>query len=62
MIWKGSSFIKRIRTPAWCVTGIAAVGYLAGQNVHPDKVYGIMAREFFPAIMPGLLGRKSSDR
>jgi Na+/proline symporter len=50
------NFIKRICTMAWCVTGIAAIGYLAGQDVRPDEVYGVMAREFFPAIMPGLLG------
>jgi len=50
------SFIKRSCTMAWCVTGIAAVGYLAGREVEPDHVYGIMAREFFPRIMPGLLG------
>ena len=50
------NFIKRICTMAWCVTGIAAVGYLAGRDIEPDKVYGIMAHEFFPQIMPGLLG------
>lgn len=50
------SFIKRICTMAWCVTGIAAVGYLVGRDIEPDKVYGIMAHEFFPQIMPGLLG------
>ncbi len=50
------SFIKRVCTMAWCITGIAAVAYLAGRNVDPDKVYGIMAHEFFPKIMPGLLG------
>lgn len=50
------SFIKRVCTMAWCVTGIAAVGYLAGSDVDPDQVYGIMAHNFFPQIMPGLLG------
>lgn len=50
------SFIKRICTMAWCVTGLAAVGYLAGRDINPDHAYGIMAREFFPAAMPGLLG------
>jgi Na+/proline symporter len=50
------SFIKRICTMAWCVTGIAAVGYLAGTDVDPDQVYGIMAQKFLPQIMPGLLG------
>jgi len=50
------NFTKRICTMAWCITGIAAVGYLAGRDVEPDQVYGIMAHEFFPSIMPGLLG------
>jgi len=50
------SFIKRICTMAWCITGLAAVGFLAGREVEPDKVYGVMAHEFFPAAMPGLLG------
>jgi len=50
------SFIKRICTMAWCITGLAAVAYLVGRDVHPDKVYGVMAHEFFPKIMPGLLG------
>ncbi len=50
------NFIKRVCTMAWCVVGIAAVGYLAGRDVDPDHVYGLMAHEFFPNIMPGLLG------
>ena len=50
------SFIKRICTMAWCITGIAAVGYLTGSDVDPDQVYGIMARNFLPQIMPGLMG------
>ena len=25
-------------------------------EVNPDQVYGLMAREFLPAILPGLLG------
>ena len=50
-------FVKRICTMAWCVTGIAAVGYLMGQkDVNPDNVYGIMAHDFLPKIMPGMLG------
>ena len=54
--WTVGCFIKRICTMAWCVTGLAAVGYLVGREVEPDKVYGVMAHEFFPKIMPGLLG------
>ncbi len=50
------SFIKRVCTMAWCLTGLAAVTYFAGREIAPDQVYGLMAREFLPAIFPGLLG------
>ncbi len=50
------NFIKRFCTVAWSLTGLAAVAYLTAGNVDPDKVYGLMARDFLPLIMPGLLG------
>ena len=50
------SFIKRLCTMAWSLTGLAAVAYYAGQDIDPDHVYGLMAREFLPAILPGLMG------
>lgn len=53
--WTVGNFIKRICTMAWCITGLAALAYL-GRKVDPDRVYGIMARDFLPRIMPGLLG------
>jgi len=52
----GGTFIKRICTMAWCLTGLAAVAYLADRDVDPDQVYGIMAKDFLPQILPGLLG------
>ncbi len=52
----GGNFVKRICTMAWCLTGLAAVAYYAGQEVHPDEIYGRMAREFLPSILPGALG------
>jgi len=52
----GGSFIKRACTIAWCLTGLAAVAYFAGQDIEPDQVYGRAAAEFLPGIMPGLLG------
>ncbi len=51
----GGNFVKRLCTMAWCVTGLAALAYL-GPGVNPDHVYGLMARDFFPRILPGLLG------
>ncbi len=49
----GGSMIKRICTVAWCITGLGAIVYYGGSIEHPDKVYGMMAREFLPV---GLLG------
>jgi len=50
------NFIKRFCTVAWCLTGLCAVAYFAGKDINPDQVYGLMARDFMPAIMPGMLG------
>lgn len=55
----GGSFLKRICTVAWTFTGVAAIAYFAAQGVidtHPDQVFGEVARQFLPQIMPGLLG------
>lgn len=53
----GGTFLKRICTVAWCLTGLAAFAWYRGAaDVDPDKVYGLMAAEFLPQLMPGLLG------
>lgn len=52
----GGTFLKRICTVAWCLTGLAAFVYYRGTIEDPDQVYGLMASEFLPKIMPGLLG------
>jgi Na+/proline symporter len=54
--WMCGNFIKRICTVAWCFTGLAAVAYFAGQAVEPDHVFGLIAAQFLPTILPGLLG------
>lgn len=54
--WMVGNFIKRICTIAWCLTGLAAVAYFSGQNVKPDHVFGLAARDFLPKIFPGALG------
>jgi SSS family transporter len=48
--------IKRVCTIPWCLTGLAAVAYFAGQEMEPDKVFGAAAGEFLPKLMPGMLG------
>jgi Na+/proline symporter len=50
------SLAKRFCTVAWCLTGLAGVAYYAGQELHPDHLYGLLANEFLPAILPGMLG------
>ncbi len=52
----GGTMIKRVCTVAWSLTGLAAIAYYGGQIDEPDLVYGNMAREFLPGILPGLLG------
>jgi len=52
----GGNLLKRVCTVAWCLTGLAAVAHYRGVIDHPDQVYGNMARDFLPSIMPGLLG------
>jgi Na+/proline symporter len=52
----GGNFVKRLCTMAWAVTGLAAAGYYLGRGVHPDQIYGRLARDFLPAAFPGLLG------
>lgn len=50
------TFVKRACTIAWTLTGLAAVAYYAGQDIDPDKIFGMAAKDFLPTIMPGLLG------
>jgi Na+/proline symporter len=51
------SFTKRFCTVAWAFTGLAGVAYFAGRDsIHPDHLYGLLAGEFLPQILPGLLG------
>ena len=52
----GGTFLKRICTIAWCLTGLAAFAHYSGRVDNPDHVYGLMASEFLPQLMPGLLG------
>ena len=52
------TFIKRICTMAWCLTGLGAMAWylqqgVALESIQPDSVYGDMARQFLPV---GLLG------
>jgi len=52
------NMIKRICTIPWCLTGVAAIVYFtaAGRVVEPDKVFGEVAGDFLPKILPGMLG------
>lgn len=52
----GGTFVKRLCTIAWCLTGLAAIAYFQTPLDDPDQAYGLMARQFLPEIMPGMLG------
>jgi len=54
--WMFGNFIKRVCTVAWCLTGLAAVVYFTGHDVDPDHIFGLVATEFLPKILPGILG------
>ena len=48
-------FLKRLCTIAWVLTGLVGIALYANA-AHPDQVYGLLARDFLPAVAPGLLG------
>lgn len=50
------ALLKRICVAAWCVTGLGAAAWYAGRDVEPDAIYGMLAVEFLPEFLPGLLG------
>jgi Na+/proline symporter len=53
-------FIKRFCTVAWVLTGLCAVALYGAHKSDPgfdvDHVYGLMAGDLLPAVMPGLVG------
>jgi len=55
------SFLKRLCTIPWSLTGVAAIVYFAGRSfdgrpIDPDKVFGTVANEFLPKLLSGMLG------
>lgn len=51
------NLLKRVCTIAWMLTGLCAVVYYQQTGVdNPDLIYGYMARDLLPAVMPGLVG------
>ena len=52
----GGNLIKRVCTVAWVLTGMVAVGIYAGEDIHIDEVFGLMAGDLLPEIGPGLIG------
>ncbi|HID24557.1 MAG TPA: sodium:solute symporter family protein, partial [Planctomycetaceae bacterium] len=55
----GGNLLKRVCTIAWALTGVAAIAYMAEQgraDINPDNVFGEIAYQFLPKILPGLLG------
>ena len=56
--WMFGNMLKRVCTVPWCLTGVAAIVYFGskGIEVEPDKVFGTVAGDFLPEILPGVLG------
>lgn len=52
----GGMLLKRLCTIPWCLTGVAATVYFAGRDIAPDHVFGALAGDFLPHVLPGLLG------
>jgi Na+/proline symporter len=53
------ALLKRVCTIAWTLTGLAAIVYFARLpvgEINPDEVFGLVAHEFLPHALPGLLG------
>ncbi len=59
------NLLKRVCTVAWCLTAIAAVAWYLQHGMQleeirsqqfADRLYGDLARQCLPQIMPGLLG------
>lgn len=54
--YMGGSLVKRVCTIPWALTGLAAIAYFGTTPVEPDLVWGRVANEFLPIMMPGLIG------
>ncbi len=53
----GGNLLKRLCTVAWMVVGLCAVVMYADRpEIHQDQVYGQVARDLLPTVMPGLIG------
>jgi Na+/proline symporter len=52
----GGMILKRLCTIPWALTGVAAIVYFAGRDIHPDQVFGAVAGDFLPKLVPGVLG------
>jgi Na+/proline symporter len=54
------NFLKRLCTIAWCLIGVAGVAYVAKlgmeDQVEAKSVFGFVAGEILPNVLPGLLG------
>jgi Na+/proline symporter len=53
----GGNLLKRVCTVAWMLTGLCAVVMYANlEGADVDQVYGKMANDLLPKVMPGLVG------
>lgn len=53
----GGNLLKRFCTVAWMIVGLCGVVLYPGlTGKAPDQVYGNVARDLLPSVMPGLIG------
>ena len=38
------------------IVGMCAIGMYMGRDIEADQIYGLMAKDLLPQIMPGLIG------
>lgn len=52
----GGNLLKRLCTVAWMLVGLCAVAMPHMAGMDPDLVFGNVAHELLPKVMPGLIG------
>lgn len=52
----GGNLLKRFCTIPWTIVGLCGIVMYAGQSINPDQIYGQVASDLLPAVMPGLIG------
>lgn len=52
----GGNLIKRLCTVAWMIVGLCGVVMYLNTDIDPDTIYGQVASDLLPGVLPGLIG------